>query len=82
MPTPKSCTRHRETPHLIALAYDDAVRDILRSDGKFHLDDRHGDHVWQWDGARWDRVPLVDGAAQDEPPFIDVEREDDVAAAG
>jgi hypothetical protein len=78
----KSTERHIETPKLMALAYADAVRDILHSDGKFHLDDRRGDSVWQWDGARWDRIPLVDKKGHDEPPFIDVEREDEVAAAG
>jgi hypothetical protein len=79
----KTTKRHTiETPKLLALAYTDAVRDILHSDGAFHLDDRRGDSVWQWDGAKWDRIPLVDRKAKDEPPFIDVERDDEVAAAG
>ena len=67
---------------LQALAYNDAVRDILACDGTFHLDDeRRPDAVWEWDGVRWSRVPLLERAA-DEPPFVEVEREEDLAVAG
>ena len=86
MPAKKRITRAtpaRETKKLAALAYNDAVRDILRADGRFNLgDDRSRDAVWEWDGVRWRRIPLVDrpvGRAADEPPFVDVEREDDLA---
>jgi hypothetical protein len=82
MPTKKSRKRHIEPRNLMALAYNDAVRDILHSDGKFHLDDRRGDSVWEWDGSKWDRIPLQDRRGLEEPPFIDVERDDEVAAAG
>ena len=66
----------RETRKLQALAYNDAVRDILRADGKFNLgDDESGDAVWEWDGVEWRRIPLVD-----QP--IAVEHEEDRAVAG
>jgi hypothetical protein len=56
----------RETPQLTAMAFTDAMRDILISDGKFHLDDDPGsDAVWQWDGVRWSRIPLTWRAADD-----------------
>lgn len=65
----------RETRKLQALAYDDAVRDILRADGRFNLgDDESGDAVWEWDGVEWSRIPLVDR------PIV-VEHEEDVAVA-
>ena len=52
-------SRH-ESMKLQALAFTDAVRDILASDGVFNLgDDRQGDTVWEWDGLRWTRVPLA-----------------------
>ncbi|MDB4971229.1 MAG: hypothetical protein JWN44_6918 [Myxococcales bacterium] len=82
MPAKKSTNRHVETRKLMALAYNDAVRDILHSDGMFHLDDRAGNDVWQWDGSKWDRIPLVDRTGKDEPPFIDVGSDAEVAAAG
>ena len=51
----------RESAKLQALAYDDAVRDILRADGRFDLgDDESRDAVWEWDGIEWRRIPLVD----------------------
>ena len=66
----------RETRKLKALAYVDAVRDILMSDGAFNLgDDNSGDAVWEWDGVEWTRIPLVDRP-------IEVEREEDAAVAG
>ena len=76
---------YHEPPVLAALAYADAVRDILAADGRFHLADgeRH-DAVWEWDGVRWTRLPLVDrpiGRAQENPPFADVESDDDLAVA-
>ncbi len=49
----------RETKRMMALAYDDAVRDILRSDGVFKLsDERAPDAVWEWNGVSWRRVSL------------------------
>lgn len=67
---------------LEALAYADAVRDILAADGKLHLaDESTRDAVWEWDGVRWSRIPLVDRGAGDQPPFVEVERDDDLAVA-
>ncbi|HEX6836434.1 MAG TPA: hypothetical protein VF334_07655 [Polyangia bacterium] len=58
----------RETRKLVALAYEDAVRDILRADGKFNLDDEESnDAVWEWDGVVWSRIPLVDRPVVVEP---------------
>ncbi|HEX9102066.1 MAG TPA: hypothetical protein VF997_07680 [Polyangia bacterium] len=74
MPAKKPATR--ESPALRALAWNDAVRDILYSDGKLLLgDERTGDAVWEWDGVTWRRVPLVDRP-------VDVQREEDLAVAG
>lgn len=74
MPTQRAIPR--ETRKLQALAYDDAVRDILRADGRFNLgDDDSRDAVWEWDGVEWRRIPLVD-----QP--IAVEHEEDRAVAG
>jgi hypothetical protein len=71
---------HQESAALLALAYQDAVRDILRADGRFHLDDEEsGDAVWEWDGVRWSRISLVDRVER-EPPFVEVDREEDLAA--
>lgn len=83
MPVKKRIARaRRESPKLMALAFTDALRDILRSDGKFHLsDDRTRDAVWEWDGVRWSRVPLDNHVAQ-EPPYVEVERDDELAVAG
>ncbi len=70
-----------ESAKLQALAYDDAVRDILRADGRFNLgDERRPDAVWEWDGIKWTRVPL-DEHGSDEPPIIEVEHELDLAVA-
>jgi hypothetical protein len=74
--------RQREPMKLMAAAYEDAVRDILASDGHFHLAG-HGrdDGGWAWDGLRWTRVHHVD--AQPAPAeFTAPEALDDVAAAG
>ncbi len=61
----------RETREQLALAYDDAVRDILRCDGRFDLgDDDSRDAVWEWDGVQWTRIPLVDRP-------VEVERRDE-----
>jgi hypothetical protein len=85
MPANKRISRDAQ---LAALAYNDAVRDILRSDGKFDLgDERSRDAVWEWDGVTWSRIPLVDrpgrpgGAAVEEPPYVEVERDEDLAVA-
>jgi hypothetical protein len=57
-----------ESRTLAALAYNDAVRDILRADGVFHLgDDESRDAVWEWDGVSWKRIPLVDHPVDVEP---------------
>ena len=75
--------RHIESPKLVALAFNDAVRDILHADGKFHLgDDRRGDAVWQWDGVRWERIPLVDRRRRDDAPMIEVEHDVEMASVG
>ena len=67
---------------LPALAFTDAMRDILHSDGKFHLsDDRTRDAVWEWNGARWSRIPLLERVV-DEAPYADVEGDEDLAVAG
>ena len=75
-----------DTKELMALAYRDAVRDILASDGTFQLaDEKTHDAVWEWDGVSWSRIPLVDrgsGRPSDQPPFVEVERDDDLAVAG
>jgi len=73
--------RKRDTEELAAQAYRDAVRDILATDGKFHLaDEATRDAVWEWDGVRWSRIPLLDRAAE-EPPFVEVEHDEDLAVA-
>lgn len=76
--------RGRDTKELMALAYRDAVRDILACDGTFQLaDEQTRDAVWEWDGVTWSRIPLVDrGRASDQPPFVEVERDEDLAVAG
>ncbi len=45
----KTTKRHIETKQRQAAAYNDAVRDILHTDGVFHLvgDERRPDAVWQ-----------------------------------
>lgn len=83
MPAKRTARTRKESKQLIALAFNDAVRDILHADGKFHLgDDRSRDAVWEWDGARWRRVPLVDPRADQEPPVVEVGDEEDFAVAG
>ena len=61
MPRKKLTAHHRqEAMKMQALAFSDAVRDILSCDGVFNLgDDTRRDTVWQWDGVRWTRVPLA-----------------------
>lgn len=73
--------RRREPMKLMAAAYEDAVRDILASDGHFHLAG-HGrdDGGWAWDGLRWTRVHHVD-ARLAVAEFAACEALDDVAAA-
>lgn len=74
----------RETRAHMARAYGDAVRDILVSDGMFHLgDERRADTVWQWDGLGWERLTLID-PAHDELPMGERgdQARDGVAAAG
>jgi hypothetical protein len=72
---PASRKRHTENPKLQALAYDDAVRDILASDGAFHLaDETDRDAAWEWDGVRWKRVRLVDEPLHEEDvPIFEVD---------
>jgi hypothetical protein len=84
MPAKKRTVRvHHESPKLIALAFTDAMRDILHTDGKFHLsDDRSRDAIWEWDGVRWSRIPLLERVAEEQPPFVEVERDEDLAVAG
>jgi hypothetical protein len=71
-----------ESPALVALAYADAVRDILACDGRFTLADRERrDAVWEWDGSAWRRLPLVDrplGRGRDD---LERETDDDLAVA-
>jgi hypothetical protein len=78
--------RHREPMKLMSAAYEDAVRDILASDGHFHLAG-HGrdDGGWAFDGLRWTRIHHVDErptatAATRAQPAIDAF--EDVAQAG
>jgi hypothetical protein len=47
-----------EPRHLKALAYNDAVRDILHADGVFKLSDDGRDAVWEWDGVTWRHFAL------------------------
>jgi hypothetical protein len=47
---------------LAARAFDDAVRDILRADGRFSLADANEPSlVWQFDGCRWTPLALRSG---------------------
>jgi hypothetical protein len=42
-----------------ALAFVDAVRDILKSEGRFCLaEPGRDDAVWQWDGTHWRRIAV------------------------
>ncbi len=55
-----------ETPVMMALAFNDAVRDILAADGVFRLSDEEGQGtIWEWDGARWHRVTFDDGGGDE-----------------
>jgi hypothetical protein len=91
---PSRSSRSSRSSHssrsLDALAYADAVRDILAADGTFHLYDRErGDAVWQWDGVRWTRTELIkrlinsadDAGADEDQAFAELEAEDDLAVA-
>jgi hypothetical protein len=63
----KQRIRHPEPMSLMAAAYADAVRDILASDGQFHLAGRaRDDGGWAWDGVRWTRVEHADPRARVE----------------
>ena len=85
MPAKKRTVRvTHESPELIALAYSDAVRDILAHDGRFCLaDGERRDAVWEWDGAGWRRVPLVDhpSSAPTTTPSTRCEADEDLAVA-
>jgi hypothetical protein len=61
--------RQLEPRHLQALAYNDAVRDILRADGVFKLSDRRRDTIWEWDGVSWRRLALVAPPLHDATPL-------------
>jgi hypothetical protein len=76
----KSSKRHIETAQLKASAYNDAVRDILHSDGVFHLvgDERRPDAVWQWDGVHWRKLP-IDDLVDEQPGQAPLEREEGAA---
>jgi hypothetical protein len=66
----KTSKRHIETAQLRASAYGDAVRDILRTDGVFHMigNERRPDAVWQWDGVYWKKLP-IDSVAHEDAIF-------------
>jgi hypothetical protein len=51
--------RPGEPQHLKALAYNDAVRDILRAEGVFKLSDQRRDTIWEWDGVSWHQLALL-----------------------
>jgi hypothetical protein len=76
--------KSHEGPELMALAYSDAVRDILGDDGRFCLaDGERRDAVWEWDGSGWRRVPLVDRPVEraNDDAFEDAETDEDLAVA-
>jgi hypothetical protein len=79
----KTSKRHIETQKRQAAAYNDAVRDILHSDGVFHLvgNERRPDAVWQWDGVHWKKLPIED-LHEELPPRIEREEGDPMAALG
>ncbi len=83
MPRKKPAARTRpESMKLQALAFSDAVRDILSCDGVFNLgDDSRRDSVWEWDGVRWTRVPLVD-APKDKAPIVEHAPDGEAVTAG
>ena len=77
---PAKRKRTVETKKMMALAYNDAVRDILQSDGVFKLsDDRRRDAIWEWDGVTWKHVPL--DAPRAEAPLFDLHDDDGSAAS-
>jgi hypothetical protein len=56
MPKRKRATDDKKR---MAMAFNDAVRDILRADGVFKMgDDRSRDAIWEFDGLEWKRVEL------------------------
>jgi hypothetical protein len=63
--------RHLEPRYLRALAYTDAVRDILRADGVFKLSDDGRDAVWEWDGVIWRHFALPSRNMFQLPPAED-----------
>jgi hypothetical protein len=74
-------TRYVETPQLMALAFNDAVRDILALDGAFHVGDERRGAVWQWNGVRWKELSMGDRLGGDGPRGA-VERGAELAPAG
>lgn len=71
-----------ESPAMVALAYADAVRDILAWDDRFRLaDNERHDAVWEWDGSAWRRLPLVDRPIGREHDLGEREADDDLAVA-
>ena len=69
-----------ESDKMQALAFNDAVRDILRCDGIFKLsDERQADAIWEWDGIEWRRVSL-DERTLEEPPIYEIGDEDGLAS--
>ena len=75
--------RHREPMKLMSAAYTDAVRDILASDGHFHLAG-HGRHDggWAFDGLRWTRIHHVDERPTAQSALASEAVFDDVAQVG
>jgi hypothetical protein len=80
----KTTKRHIETKKRQAAAYNDAVRDILHTDGVFHLigDERRPDAVWQWDGITWKKLPIEEAHDDLPPPIEHEDGGDPMAAAG
>ena len=61
--------RHGEPQHLQALAYNDAVRDILRAEGVFKLSDQRRDTIWEWDGVSWSQLALAASPSPSSAPL-------------
>ncbi len=79
MEMPRKAKTAVDSARMQALAFNDAVRDILRADGVFKLsDDRRADAIWEWDGVQWKRVSLDEGV-QEEAPAFDLGDEEGVA---
>jgi hypothetical protein len=79
----KTTKRHIETKKRQAAAYNDAVRDILRTDGVFHLvgNEPRPAAVWQWDGVHWKKLPIEE-AHEERPKQIEQQEGDPMAAVG